>query len=71
MEPVGALGDAWSSCRGDIIGQLLDFISPHPGLLPEGEGIASINKSPGFMSSMASIKLGLTESGAYRELRLC
>jgi hypothetical protein len=40
----------------------------HP---PGGEGITSIREPPGFMSSMASIQPGFTESEPFRELPLC
>lgn len=42
-----------------MIGNALYYLSPHPGLLPDGEGIASFEESPGVIASMASIKPGL------------
>jgi len=42
-----------------IIGKALYYLSSHPGLLPDGEGIASFNESPGVIASMVSIKPGL------------
>jgi len=40
-----------------MINNSLFFISPHPGLLPEGEGMAPIIELREFMSLMSSITL--------------
>ena len=38
---------------------VLFYMFPHPGLLPEGEGIAPMMQLRDFMSSTSSVRLGV------------
>ena len=49
----------WLYSEGVVRGDVLFYLSPHPNLLPEGEGIAPMMQLRDFMSSTSSDRLGV------------
>jgi hypothetical protein len=56
-------GEGWG--EGSVSGKPLFYLSPHPGLLPEGEGMTAIIESYNFILSVCSNRPGFTALETY------